>query len=79
MEPKMVRQLVDVQKRAVRRGGRFWIDAAERLQMGDLRPAIWIDAYAQYLRGLGGDAADALAVLRGKPAAPGGEQEGRDG
>lgn len=68
-KPDVGNQLVRVHQRAIRRGARYWIGAAERLQAGELSHDVWFGAWLQYVRGVREDVSDALALygrLRGR-------------
>ena len=69
MRRDVVRELVRVQQRAIRRGSRYWMAVAERLQTGDLAPDVWLKAYAEYAEAAIGDLTELRALFAGRGAA----------
>ncbi len=64
MDSKQVRAIVDLQQRFIRRSAGYWIEAAERLQNGDLAPSLWLESWARYVRDSRRDAAEGLDLWR---------------
>lgn len=64
MNAKAVREMVHIQQRMIRRGARYWIEAADRLQNGELAPSAWIESWASLFADSRRDAAEGFQVWR---------------
>lgn len=74
-----VARLLRLHQRAIRRGARWWVEAVERFQSGDLQPSSWIEAGSR----LAGEVLDDLREASstwppaGRDGRPPGGRDGR--
>jgi len=72
-------RLLRIQQRAIRRGARWWFDAIQRFQSGDLDPTNWTEANARYVEEALEDGREAanLFPLDRRSSVPGDKNNGR--